>query len=112
MPAKFEIKRAKDGKFHFNLLASNGEIILSSQRYASKRGAQNGIASVMSCAPEGACFDRRTAKSGKGYFVLKGRNGHVIGQSEQYSTNRALENGVKSVQKNAPKAKIQDLTVG
>ena len=30
MPGKFEIKRAKDNEFYFNLLAPNGEIILTS----------------------------------------------------------------------------------
>jgi uncharacterized protein YegP (UPF0339 family) len=29
MSGKFELKKAKDGQFHFNLLASNGQVILS-----------------------------------------------------------------------------------
>lgn len=43
---KFELKEGKDGKTYFNLTATNGEIILSSQGYASKSGAINGIESV------------------------------------------------------------------
>ncbi|MCG2875554.1 DUF1508 domain-containing protein, partial [Obesumbacterium proteus] len=39
----YEIKKAKNGQFHFNLKASNGEIILSSEMYASKASADNGI---------------------------------------------------------------------
>ena len=48
---KFETKEGNDGKTYFNLTATNGEVILSSQGYASKDGAMNGIASVQKNAP-------------------------------------------------------------
>ena len=111
MPGKFELKQAKGGKYMFNLLAPNGEIILTSQRYASKHGARNGISCVMTCAPTEASFERRTTKSGQGYFVMKSRNGRVVGQSEQYKSNRALENGIQSVRRNATKARVEDRTL-
>lgn len=40
----YELKKAKNGQYHFNLKASNGEIILASEMYASKASAENGIA--------------------------------------------------------------------
>ena len=40
MSAKYEIKQAKDGKFYFNLKASNGQVILTSQIYKDKGGAK------------------------------------------------------------------------
>lgn len=43
---KFNIKEGNDGKFYFNLTATNGEIILASQGYAAKASAVNGIESV------------------------------------------------------------------
>ncbi len=43
----FTIKQAKSGKHHFNLVASNKEIIGSSQMYASRATAHKGIASVI-----------------------------------------------------------------
>ncbi|MDO4572564.1 MAG: YegP family protein [Clostridia bacterium] len=50
-------------------------------------------------------------KSGKGYsFNLVAGNGQVIAASESYSDEAACKNGVKSVQKNAPIAKIEDQT--
>lgn len=49
--SKFETKTAKNGKFHFNLKATNGQIIGSSQMYADEGGMKNGIASVMKNAP-------------------------------------------------------------
>ena len=46
MAGKFELKKSKNGKFFFNLLASNGQIILSSEMYEAKASAVNGIESV------------------------------------------------------------------
>ena len=44
MKGYYELKKAADGRFHFTLYAGNHEIILASQLYAEKRGAENGIA--------------------------------------------------------------------
>ena len=57
--SKFEAKEAKNGKWHFNLKATNGQVIGSSQMYASKSGMDNGIESVMTNAP-GASVDDQT----------------------------------------------------
>ncbi len=43
---RFEMKEAANGKFHFNLKATNGQIIGSSQMYTSEAGCKNGMASV------------------------------------------------------------------
>lgn len=110
MPGKFEIKKAKNGQFYFHLKASNGEIILASETYKTKRSARNGIASVQKNSPEAARFDRRKGAGDKPYFVLKAANHQIIGQSEMYETDRAMENGIKSVQKNGVATKIEDLS--
>ena len=44
-------------------------------------------------------------------FDLKAGNGEVIATSEVYTTMDACTNGIASVQKNAPKANIEDQTV-
>lgn len=54
---RFEMKEASNGKFHFNLKASNGQVIGTSQMYASESGCKNGIASVMKNAPEAEIKD-------------------------------------------------------
>ncbi len=106
MAGKFEIKAVADGRFMFNLKAGNGEIILTSQFYKSLAGAKRGIASVLRNAVDAARFETRTAKNGQFYFVLKARNSQVIGQSETYPTEKILQKGLASVQKNAVDAKI------
>lgn len=49
--AKFELKKAKNGQFHFNLKAGNGQIIATSEMYMSKAAALNGIESIKKNAP-------------------------------------------------------------
>jgi uncharacterized protein len=42
LAAKFSIKKSKNDKFHYVLVAANGEPIASSQMYTSKAGAVTG----------------------------------------------------------------------
>lgn len=54
---RFELKEAKNGKYHFNLKAGNGQIIGSSQMYASESGAKNGMSSVAKNAADAKVED-------------------------------------------------------
>ena len=57
MAGKFVVKRS-GSQFLFNLKASNGEIIATSERYTTKRGALDGIESVKSNAPGATTEDQ------------------------------------------------------
>ncbi len=50
--AKFDKKIASNGKPFFNLMATNGQVIGSSQMYASDATCKQGIESVRNNAPE------------------------------------------------------------
>ena len=108
MPAKFEIKAGRTGKFRFNLKASNGQVILTSEAYDTRGAASKGIQSVKKNAVNDKRFERKTAKDGSAYFVMKAANGEPIGKSEMYRTSRSMENGIVSVGKNAPEAPVVD----
>ena len=108
MPGKFEIKAGTNGKYRFNLKSSNGQVILTSESYDSRSGAMSGIESVRKNAGTDARFERKTAKDGSAFFVLKAGNGEPIGKSEMYKTKRSMENGIVSVGKNAAAASIAD----
>lgn len=110
MAGKFELKKAKDGQFMFNLKAANGQVILTSELYKTKPSAENGIESVRKNAARDGAFETRNNSKGEPYFILKATNGQEIGRSEYYSSKASLDNGIASVQKNAPDAKIDDLT--
>jgi uncharacterized protein YegP (UPF0339 family) len=48
--------------------------------------------------------------SGQFRFRLRAPNGEPIASSEAYKTKEACMDGIKSVQKNAPNARIKDMT--
>lgn len=110
MAAKFELKKSKNDKFVFNLLATNGQVILTSEMYESRASALNGIESVRKNAPDDGRFGRLSAKDGSPYFTLKAGNGQVIGQSQMYSGAKARDVGIESVQTHAPQAVLDDQT--
>jgi len=110
MAGKFELTKTKRGQFMFNLKASNGRIILTSEQYSEKAAAKAGIASVKRSAAKDSNYDRKATKKGEPFFSLKASNGEVIGTSEVYSSNSAMENGIESVKTNAAAAAIADLT--
>ena len=110
MSGKFELKKSKDGHFLFNLKAANGLIILTSEIYMQKASAENGIDSVRKNVLREGAFEIKTNIKGEPFFILKATNGQEIGRSENYSSKAALENGIESVKKNAPDAKVEDVT--
>jgi uncharacterized protein YegP (UPF0339 family) len=110
MAGSFVLEQSKNGKFRFNLRAGNHQIILSSELYEAKAAAQNGIAAVRRDAADASRFERKTAKDGSAYFVLKSRNGETIGKSEMYSSAAGMERGIASVAANAPLASLIDRT--
>lgn len=118
---KFVISAAKSGGFKFNLKAGNGEVIVTSQVYKSLASCKNGIASVQKNAVVAATEDQ-TVKDFKAEknpkfeiyhdkkkeyrFRLKAANGQIIATGEGYKELKSCKNGIASIKKNAPAAKI------
>ena len=116
---KFVIKETKTG-VKFDLKATNGEVILSSEVYKTEASCRKGIASVMRNAPAAVedqtveefetikhpKYEIYTDKAGEFRFRLKARNGEIIGVSEGYKKKPSCLNGIESVKKNAPDAPI------
>ena len=98
----------KGDQWHFNLHAGNHEVILSSEMYESRSGAENGIESVKKNRQRDDAFEVRESANGQWYFVLKPTNGQVVGKSEMYTTESACDNGIKSVANNAKDAEVKD----
>ena len=99
---RFKISDSPGGQFTFNLTASNGEIILASERYASRDSAKNGIAAVKTNATIDERYARKESSNGKHYFVLRAGNHEVVGTSELYNTAGSRDAGIASVKTNAP----------
>ena len=103
---KFEVTVRKNGEFQFNLKATNGQVILTSEGYTTKTACLNGVESVKKNAAVEARFEVKVAKNGKPYFNLKSTNGQVIGASQMYASERTMKAGIASVMKNAPDAPV------
>ena len=117
---KFVIRAVNSG-IKFDLKATNGQVILTSEVYTTKAACRNGVESIMKNAPianvedqtvEGfetmthPKFEMYQDKAGEFRFRLKARNGEIIGVSEGYTSKANCVNGVESVKKNAAEAEI------
>lgn len=58
MPGKFVFKKNTTSKYHFNLQATNGQVIATSEAYESKAPALKGIESVKNNAPTATTDDQ------------------------------------------------------
>lgn len=103
---KFVITTRKNGEFQFNLKATNGQVILSSEGYTTLAACKNGSESVKKNSPEDARYERKESTNGKFYFNLKATNGQVIGSSQMYQSEDSRDNGIESVKRNAPDAEV------
>ena len=127
---KVELKRA--GKYiiratntgmRFDLKASNGEVVATSEVYKSKAACMNGIKSVMKKAPIAALedqtkedsekcknpkFEMYLDKDGDHRFRLKAKNGQIIAVSEGYKARKKCLNGIESVRTNSTTEIIEE----
>ena len=117
---KFVIRTTNTG-IKFDLKASNGEVIATSEVYSSADACKKSIASVAKNAPVAAVenqtvegysvekhpkFEVYADKAGEFRFRLKATNGQVIAVSEGYKAIASCLNGIESVKKNAVDAPI------
>ena len=109
---KFEIKKAKDGRYVFNLYAPNHIIVATSQVYSSASSAVNGIQSIIANA-EKAPVEDNTLKSpikqsfpkwemyidkgGEYRFRLYASNGNCVVHSQGYKQKSSCKNGIESI---------------
>ena len=117
---KFVINNTNTG-VKFDLKASNGEVIATSEVYSSLDACRNGVESVKKNAPVANVEDQTVEgfetvknpkfeiyedKGGEFRFRLKAANGQVIAVSEGYKALASCKNGIESVVKNAPEAEV------
>ena len=117
---KFSIRTTEKG-CRFVLKAGNGEVIATSQMYASMDGCTNGIESVRTNAPIAAVEDQTVEgfekqpcpkfevyadKAGEFRFRLLAKNGQNIAASEGYASKSGCMNGIESVRKNAADSEV------
>ncbi|MDG4668624.1 YegP family protein [Mycobacterium sp. 236(2023)] len=55
--SRFVIRKSSDEQYYFFLRARNGEILVTSEMYKQKAGAENGIRAVKEVAPDAQIID-------------------------------------------------------
>ena len=108
MAGYYALAKGKSGKFTFNLKSGNHQVVLTSEAYESREAALAGIASVQKNSPDDARYERKAAKNGEHFFVLKASNGQVIGKSELYPSAAAMEKGIASVMANGAAKDVKE----
>ena len=118
--SKFVIRTVNSG-VKFDLKATNGQTVLTSEVYTTEAACRKGIESIMKNAPDANVenqteegfevlthpkFEMYQDKAGEYRFRLKARNGEIIGTSEGYTAKAGCLNGIESVKKNAGDAEI------
>ena len=119
--SKYVIKETATG-VKFDLLATNGQVILYSEVYTTRASALKGINSIRNNAPVAGVenqteegyetlrhpkFEMYRDKAGEFRFRLKARNGQIVGTSEGYTAKAGCLNGIESVKKNAVAEEIE-----
>ncbi|WMO15278.1 YegP family protein [Pseudoalteromonas piscicida] len=104
MTSRYELFTGRNNQYYFRLVAPNNEIILQSEGYVSVQGAENGIASCRLNSPYDANYQRLISTANQPYFTLKAANWQVIGVSQMYSSNQAMEVGISAVKRYGPGA--------
>ena len=119
---KFVVKKTATG-IKFDLKATNGIVIGTSEVFTSKRACLNSIASVKKNAPIAPIEDQTeegfvtlknpkfvlyTDKRGETRFKLNARNGlNILAAGEGYTTKAAALNGIDSVKRNADSETVE-----
>lgn len=118
---KFVVRETKTG-IKFDLKASNGEVIATSEVYTSEAACMKGLQSVQKNAPIAGVEDQTKEgfekqkhpkfeiyndKANEIRFRLKATNGQIIATSEGYKSIASCVNGIESVKKNVVDAKIE-----
>ena len=90
----------EDGEtvYYFELLANNGEKLLSSEEYSSYIGAVNGIETHKKNISAGN-FRIVLTKRGDYIYKLLNGNGQLLCLGEHYKTRKRCQNAVESVQR-------------
>ena len=104
----YQIEIAKDGSPNFKLLDPNNNMLLRSEMFASTSALKNCIESVRRNSQEPNMFHSK-ARNSKYFFVLKAKNGQVIGMSHLYDTQEQVDEVIAQTAAIAKTARVVEV---
>ena len=102
---KWVTEKKSDDEYIAKLLASNGEVILTSEIYSTAEGATKGVATIVRGVENGK-FVVYNTKGGDYYFKLKSASNKLLCAGEIYTTKDGCLAAAESVKKFAKDAVI------
>jgi uncharacterized protein YegP (UPF0339 family) len=108
--ARYQVYRAENDQYYFQLRAETGESVLVSEGYATQAACLRGIEDVKRNASFYERYQRKVAANGWWYFVLVGANGQLIGTSPIYTTAGARDKAIERITRIAHTPHWEDTT--
>lgn len=117
----YDVEKAANGEYYYNLVAVNGEIIGTSETYVSKSNANKAVNDAVAAINDYLTFrDNRTGErfevfvgnNGEYFFSLHAANGERMLRSEGYKQEASALNGTFSVAENGLDADKYEIKEG
>ena len=90
-----EIVKNDSGEYQLHFKSSTGSSLLKSTFYKNRADAE----AILTQAIAKPVFERKTNHQGKFVIYLKTATGEQVGQSNTYSSEAGMENGIKNLLK-------------
>lgn len=118
---KYVVKPSSAGGFRFNLYATNGQVIATSDMYNDMVSCLQAIETIRKVAVVAGLEDQTRSdspaelpkfeiyrdKAGEFRFRLRGENGKILLVGEGYKAKASCQKGISSIRKNAPVATLE-----
>ena len=88
-----EILENSSGEYQLHFKSSNGNLLLKSVSFKNEAEAKG----VLNQTFSNPIFERTTDHQGKFIIHLKTKTGERVGQSNTYSSEAGMENGIKNL---------------
>ncbi|MCA9620443.1 MAG: DUF1508 domain-containing protein [Myxococcales bacterium] len=96
---KFEVFEGQNGDHYFRLRAKNGQIVLQSEGYASRGGAEAAVETVRELAGHVESYEVLAGQNEQHFFHIVAGNGEIVANGEMYSSKYAAERGAENVRR-------------
>jgi len=101
MSAMFKVFTVEEGRYQFEYLNGNGELMLVSPKFDTKEVAEKVIQDVRVGSMMSEQIASSKTASGEFFFIIKDREGIAVAKSVLFDDEMTFNNGLHSVRDNA-----------
>lgn len=105
---KFQVFRGEDEKYYFRLNVADGDIILHSDGFRIREGAEKSIELVRLSVYHDDRFKRKISLDGRYYFDILSMDKNILATSRMFETIQDCDRALGLVRDLAPKAIVED----